>query len=123
MTVRRKALVIVGVIFILLTAIMYVISNTILTPSYADLENASMHTNVERLISAMDSKLSYMDAFNYDWAAWDDTYSFIEDVNTEYIDSNLVDETFIGGQLNLMVFVNSSGQVVFSKAFDLENEE
>ena len=123
MTVRRKALVIIGVVLIILTIIMYAITNTILLRSYTKLENDSMYTNIERLLSVLNSKLSTMNTYNHDWAAWDDTYNFIEDTNTEYIDTNLVDETFIGGQLNLMVFFNSSDQIVFSKAFDLANEE
>ncbi|MFC2022187.1 ATP-binding protein, partial [Chloroflexota bacterium] len=46
-----------------------------------------------------------------------------EDANSEYIESNLVDETFITLRLNLMLFIHSSGRIVFGKAFDLDNEE
>ncbi|MBN1763609.1 MAG: PAS domain S-box protein, partial [Methanomicrobia archaeon] len=52
-----------------------------------------------------------------------DTYAFIEDRNEEYIASNLIDGTFADLELNLMLFIDSSGQIVFGKAFDLENEE
>ncbi|GAH42577.1 unnamed protein product, partial [marine sediment metagenome] len=64
-----------------------------------------------------------MDATAGDWASWDDTYDFIEDANDEYIESNLIDGTFTELRLNLMLFINSSGQIVFGKAFDLYNEE
>jgi len=78
----------------------------------------------ERVLNILNNELSNLDSICYDWAAWDDTYEFIEDVNQDYIDSNLVDETFVGLKLNLMIFINSSGKIVYAKAFDLgDNRE
>lgn len=91
--------------------------------SFATLEKQDTQKHVERVLSALSAELYNLDSFVYDWAAWDDTYAFIQDVNEDYIESNLVDETFTGSELNLMLFINSSGEIVFSKAFDLENEE
>ncbi|MBS7638002.1 HAMP domain-containing protein [Candidatus Bathyarchaeota archaeon] len=56
-----------------------------------------------------------------DWASWDDTYNFIEDKNRDYIDSNLVDGTFINLRLNIILYYDSAGKLVFGKAFDHEN--
>ena len=64
-----------------------------------------------------------MKTLTYDWAVWDDTYAFIENANQEYIKSNLVDGTFTTLNLNLMLFINTSGQMVYSKAFNLNNKE
>ncbi|MFC1860569.1 CHASE4 domain-containing protein, partial [Chloroflexota bacterium] len=47
---------------------------------------------------------------------------FIETGDEEYIKSNLVISTFLSLRINLMSFINSSGQSVFSKAFDLDTE-
>jgi sensor domain CHASE-containing protein len=91
--------------------------------SFATLEEQDTNKNIERVHSALLVELTNLDTYTYDWAAWDDTYAFIQDVNEDYIESNLLDETFIASELNLMLFVNSSGGIVFGKAFDLENEE
>lgn len=56
-----------------------------------------------------------------DWASWDDTYNFIEDKNRDYIDSNTVDGTFANLRLNIILYYDSAGNLVFGKAFDHEN--
>ncbi len=57
------------------------------------------------------------------WSNWDDTYEFIENQNDEYENSVLVDETFIHGELNIVLYVNQSGEIVFGKAFDHEQKK
>ncbi len=122
MRLRKKTLIGISVTLVSLIAVLYVTSRTILLNSFIELEEQSTRQNVERVPSALSSELSSLDVFTFDWAAWDDTYAFIEDANPDYVESNLVDETFTGAGLNLMLFINSSGEIVFGKAFDLQNE-
>ncbi len=122
MTLRKKTLIVIGVTFGSLVLILYVASRIILLGSFAELEEQRTLQNVERALNALFGEISALDTMVFDWAAWDDTYAFIEDANEEYIQSNLVDETFTDPRLNLMLFINSSGQIVFGKAFDLHNE-
>jgi len=88
-----------------------------------EIEERNTSKYIEQALGALSYLISDLEVDTADWAAWDDTYAFIEDGNDEYIQSNLVDETFITMRLNLMLFVHSSGHIVFGKAFDLENEE
>jgi len=57
-----------------------------------------------------------------DWASWNDTYYFINDSNEEYIRTNLRLEIFTNLRVNLMLFINSSGNIVYGRSFDLENQ-
>lgn len=123
MTLRRKTLLIIAGTFYGVIILLFFISRTILLESYTDLENQSTHRDVERVVTAYSQELSSLDTTVADWAAWDDTYAFIADPDEEYIRSNLIDSTFIELGLNLMLYIDSSGQTVFGKAFDLENEE
>jgi len=88
-----------------------------------EIEERDTSKHVEQALGTLSYLISDLEADTADWAAWDDTYAFIEDGNDEYIQSNLGDETFTTLRLNLMLFVHSSDNIVFSKAFDLENEE
>jgi PAS domain S-box-containing protein len=90
--------------------------------SFGELEERNSRENVERVESALAREISALDTFLHDWSAWDDTYDFVEDRNDAYVEANLLNDTFINAQLNLMVFVNSSGDFVFAEAFDLQNE-
>ncbi|MEM0202695.1 MAG: CHASE4 domain-containing protein [Archaeoglobaceae archaeon] len=69
------------------------------------------------------SELKSLETLCIDWAFWDDTYEFIEDRNERYIASNLVEDTFTNARINVMVFINKSGDVVFSKFYDKEWNE
>ncbi len=123
MKLRKRTLIAIGVTFACLVLMLYLVSRVILLGSFAELEEQYARRDVERVLSALSDELAALDTMVFDWAAWDDTYTFIEDANEEYIVSNLVDETFTSPRLNLMLFINSSGQIVFGKGFDLDNEE
>jgi len=123
MTLRKKTLIIISATVVSLLLVLYAASRTILLDGFAELEEQHTRQNVERARSALLDELSVLDTMVFDWAAWDDTYTFIKDANEEYIESNLVDETFTSPRLNFMLFINSAGQTVFSKGFDLYNEE
>ena len=123
MTLRKKILLIITLTFLSLIVILYFASQNILLNSFNELEEQNTRQNIERALSALSNDLSSLDATAGDWAGWDDTYAFIEDANTNYIESNLIDGTFIQLRLNLMLFINTSDRVVFGKAFDLHNEE
>ena len=123
MTLRRKTLIYICVTFVILIWILHTISQNILLDSFAQLEEQNTSQNVERVLNTLSNDISSLATTTGDWASWDDTYAFIEDTNTDYIDSNLIDGTFTELRLNFMLFINTSGQIVFGKAFDLHNEE
>ncbi len=52
---------------------------------------------------ALAGQLGELATFNHDWAAWDDTYAFVQDGNPRYVEANLMDETFVGARLDLMI--------------------
>jgi signal transduction histidine kinase len=98
---------------------MYVGAQFILLDNYAALEKQRAEVNVKRGLSALSNVLSELDSIVGDWAAWDDTYAFIQDTNEDYLESNLVDDTFFNLGLNIMIFINSERDIVYGKAFNL----
>jgi PAS domain S-box-containing protein len=123
MTLRKKTLTIIGITLIALISILYGTSRIILLRGFAELEKQSLGQNVERAKSMLFENLAALSSSTADWAAWDDTYEFIEDTNEDYIKTNLVDGTFRELRLNFMLFVNSSGHIVFGKGFDLNDKK
>ena len=103
--------------------VLFAVSQKIMLDSIAESENKEAKSNAQRFITNLniESARASIQLVN-DWSSWDDTYQFIENNNTAYIDSNLPDQTFINLGLNLMLFMNQSRQLVFGKAFDLENQ-
>jgi diguanylate cyclase (GGDEF)-like protein/PAS domain S-box-containing protein len=58
-----------------------------------------------------------------DWAYWDDTYNFINNRNQDYVKVNLNEETLENLSLNMMLFVNQTGEVVGYGDFGLTDEK
>jgi len=123
MSLRRKTTVIILATLIGLLLILFAVSQGILLNSFSRLEVKDTSKNVERTLGALSDDVSSLVTMTRDWAAWDDTYNFIENGNEEYIEANPTDATFEGLRVNVMLFINSSGQIVYSKAFDLEQEQ
>jgi len=123
MSLRKKTLIIVGLTLVCLIAILYAVSRFILLDSFSQLERRLVQNNVYRVKASLDYDLATLSRTTNDWAAWDDTYAFIVDANESYIKANLVDSTFITLRLNLIMFIDSSGRVVFGRAFDLHDEK
>ncbi len=77
------------------------------------------HLEVERIEAQLE--LGYADLYQpietlaniaEDYAAWDETYAFIEAPSEAYIRSNIVKSTFVNFGLSFFVFINQQGEVV-----------
>jgi signal transduction histidine kinase len=121
MTLHTRTLTIIGTTLFSLVILFYLFTNNFLLSNFAKLEEYFSRQYIERVAAIVESDLSAMSTVADDWASWDDTYAFIQDGNEEYVESNLRNETLIGLSLNLMVYVDTSGDIVISKAFDLES--
>jgi PAS domain S-box-containing protein len=118
MKVRDKTLLISGVTLIALLGLIFVVSQYILAGYVAAGEEADARQNIGRTTDILNYEIANVDRDVRDWATWDDTYAFIENRNEDYIRSNLVDRTFSNLNLNLILYFNSSGELVFGKALD-----
>ncbi len=119
MNVRKKAILTIGIMFSLTLIIVLLTSQTIILASFQKLEKKDTETQIGRANDSLNSEVISLDTFVHDYATWDDTYAFIQDNNTAYILSNLIDETFSHSSLNLMMYVNSTGYIIFFKTYNL----
>lgn len=121
MTLRRKTLIVIGLVLIALIVVLYIALSNVLLDGFAEVERQVAQRNVQRVIEAFNTEVTDMERNTGDWAPWDATYTFIEDRNEDYITDNLGDSTFTNLQLNNMIFFNMNEEIVYSKAFDLQN--
>ena len=122
MQLRKKTLLIVGAALICLIVVLYATASTILLHDFHNLEAQYVRQDVARAVDALDDDLSNLDTSAQDYAEWDDTYSFVNTQSRDFVKSNFVDSTFIYLRLNLLVVLDSKGETVFSKGFDLKSK-
>lgn len=123
MSLRKKTLLIIGATLGCLIVLLYTSSRTILLDSFVQLENETVRENTERGQAAIRKETNALLVTARDWAYWDDTYTFVQNPSQEYIESNIVDETFLTIRLNVILFFDASNQLVFGKSFDLNSEQ
>ena len=120
--ISKKVLLITILIFVFPITV-FTFSHNIQLSNFLELEQANTLDNVGKVRNTVSTEQEYLDYIVQDWACWDDTYRFIEDGNQQYIDVNLQNQTLAGIKINMMLFVNESGSVVYAKSINLSTAE
>ncbi len=115
--ITKTSLLIIASVGILLAAI-YAAAQLIVLNGFLNLEEASLERNAARTRDALTDEINNLDRQVADWATWDDSYRYMQDHNPQFIEKNLPEDTFTRLSLNLILFVDTTGQIVFSKAMD-----
>jgi len=116
-----KVILIVSAVFICGVGLVYTVSRFIFIRGLQDIEEQNTMTQVEQAAGVLTYLINDLETNTADWAGWDDTYRFMSDLNEDYIKSNLVDSTFTTLKLYTVLYINLSGNIVYSKAYDYEN--
>ncbi len=123
MKLREKTLIIIGIAVVCTLIIMFAASNVYIFQGFETLEKENTVKSVELASNSISNEISDLNGLLYDWAVWDDTYKFIQDNNSAYKKSNLVDSTFSNLKLNFIIFVDKKGNIVYADGYDLNNNE
>jgi diguanylate cyclase (GGDEF)-like protein len=119
MKLRRHVLLAISLTFFGLIAVLYYTSEQIVMGGFLEHEAHDTQQAVVRIVDALNDETATLEALAKDWATWDDTYQFIVDQNAAYYESNLQpDTTFVNADLDLMLFFDTGGRLVFGKAID-----
>ena len=118
MKLRLKILASISLAVIILMGAMYLISRTVIQRGYSELEDRYVRQGVTQALAAISDELSNLDRTAGDWAPWDDTYAFVRDANPRYVTANLTDDSIANLRLDLVLFVDTTGRVVYGTAFD-----
>jgi signal transduction histidine kinase len=118
-SLRAKTIIIVTLTLLALLGVQWLLLSTIAQQGFSALERQQMDADVGRVRAAIDADLRQLSTQVSDYALWDDSYAFVQNHNAAYIENNLYDQVFVGLEINLAVFLDAAGDVVFIKAVDL----
>jgi len=123
LSIRWKTIILVASTVVIILVALFVAAQFILLPGFQKVDEKDAGEAVERVTGALFNRINNIHTLNHDWAAWDDTYNFVlyPDENQDYITSNLTETTFANAQLNFILIIDNSGNLVAGKAFDLIN--
>ncbi|OGV69988.1 MAG: hypothetical protein A3K19_11375 [Lentisphaerae bacterium RIFOXYB12_FULL_65_16] len=123
MPLRRRLILVVGLVMALLILALILASKEIVLRHSSEVEARVIEQHVQRVVDVLSLDIDFLDRITSDWATWDDAYRFVETPDEEFVKSNLVVSTFRQLGVNLIVFVNSSGQIVFAKSYDPDGDD
>ncbi|MHB8159575.1 MAG: HD domain-containing phosphohydrolase [Thermoleophilia bacterium] len=102
----------------------YFALSSLVLDGFSAVEEQNIQNDTQRAVDALKDQVSSQNNALRDWSGWDNTYAFMEDRNDEFVRSSLLlNSNFLNLQVNLMILADSSGQIVLSKAYDLNQKK
>lgn len=123
MNIKNKIIFIVAFSLVILIFILGIISRTIFLKKFEQLERESKAKDLNRVEKLIDRDLFNLSVTTRDYASWDDTYIFIENSNDEYIKRNIIEQTFIELNINLMIFIDNKIKIKLIRIMDLNKKK
>ncbi len=123
MKLRSKTLVYSGVIITLLILILLVISQLAFMSTYSDYENRYSYHVLKDELTQLNQTITAMNETAKDWSQWDDAYSFVSGDNPQFVTNNLPPNTFQRLNLNVIIFIDKNGKIVYGKAYDTQSNQ
>jgi len=123
MKLRTKTLLVICIVCSIFFIITTSILNIIVMGSYSDMEEKIVSDRLTRAINQFNQEYDSLIALGNDWSTWDDTNTFTENINEEYIQANLQYESLRDININFMFFYNKTDSLVFSRVFDFNQEK
>lgn len=120
MNLRVRTLATIAAVLVGLLVVLYASGRVFLLRSFEELEQQDVARNVSRAFDALQQSINDLDSNSADWAAWDDTYAFVQGKNPNFISVSLPPETFKRLRLDLIVFTAEGGRVAYASAYDPE---
>jgi len=113
---------VVVALFMVYGAFDLAIQRFVIMPSFNSLAREEATKNMQRAQQALEREIHHLGLASNDWAYWDDAREFVSGRNGEFIGSNLTFAAFTELHVNLMLFYDVEGRLVWGRAYDLATE-
>ena len=123
MSLRSKALILIFTINLLLVATLYAVFAQNWLQTIHRYEQDAIQRDLQRVEKAIGRELDNLSAITGDWAIYDETYQFVQDLNPAFIETNPTPSTFANLSLNLIAIVALDGKMAYAGFFDLQKGE
>lgn len=124
MKLSKKIISLILFAFVFSVLLMSSISKTFLINNFVKLEVTNVHSGVSRIVKYIQSDISEMDALATAYAQWNDTYNFVKNYNSKYLNDNFSNITsFNKLNTNFIIISDLNGKILFKKTSNCTNEQ
>lgn len=113
-SLRYEMTLILAFQFVCLVLAVIIIVNFIMLGSIKDLEKTYVEEQSKLAINGFSNQFKRLGKIAYDWAAWNDTYYFMQSQKKEYIEGNLNYESLYNIEVDHMIFIDTEGEIFYN---------
>ena len=122
MKLRSKTLLFSSLILIILVLVLLIISSLVFQDAFSGIETKYSYHVLNDELDEFNNTIYAMNQTTQDWAQWNDAYTFVSGNNPGFISKDLPNNTFSRLNLNLIMFVNNNGKIMYGKAYKSRNK-
>ena len=118
MTLRTRIAIIFSCAVLAIGAAVWNAVDLVLTRSFGDLERHEATHRMAQATRALTNEVDNLNNVVADYSAWDDAYAYLAHPTKAFVSSNLTDDTFTRLRLEVIVFLDNRGVVVWGRNID-----
>jgi len=106
-----------------LAGILHLTAQYTVMRSFARLEYERGVDQIEEVAKALNGDLQKLATIVQDYACWDESYRFIQDLNERHLNTNVNEASVAGIGVNVLVYVDLDGRIVHGTGMDLDRKK
>jgi len=118
MKLKNRIFLITIAFTILSIATIYFFNSNAVIQDYTRFENEQNGIEVNRSIDAVIQMTKRLDPLVIDWAEWDDAYYFVEGAENDFVNINIVPNTFEKLRTNYIALIDNEDNIITAIAYD-----
>jgi PAS domain S-box-containing protein len=118
MKLQRKTAIVFVTLLIGLMIICSLFISSITLASYSSLEQQYLTKDLSQAVNKLHDEEKTLSAFVSDWGPWDDSYNFVLGKKPEFVEVNLLPDTYKNLNMNLIIITNRTGGILYSGTWD-----
>jgi sensor domain CHASE-containing protein len=123
MRIRLKVLLSLALLIVVLIAVEVAIQETVILPSFAELERADAETSMRRIRYALERSIESLQMTAADWSDWGELYQFMQNHNQAFLDTYTTPVAMAPLKVNLLLVAGRDRHVEIAYARDSNSGE
>lgn len=119
MKLKIKTAGMIGMTMAAFIALLFLFMRPMILEDAKGMDEESLKTDMERVEKYIETEKKSLQRHNTSWAAWDDTYEFMQNQNPKYVESNLTQESYRQTGTNFKLYLDNNGDTVYSAGYEL----
>ena len=123
MSLQSKVFTLVFGILLGLVFLFYLTASRLIMDQAYDFERFTSMKEIDRMKDLLQQEVDSVDTICADWAYWNDTYEFVDDLNEAYRTENLNVFSLENIDVDYLAYINRRGKLVYYIGLDPETHE